>query len=531
MPTQISETEEFEFRARAEAEAGLSVAPPKEIPKQGATAPSDADIRAANIKASQEEHGPVEDVISNIKGIGTGAASALEGIGNTIEHPIDAASSFVRGIPGTVKTVGQMAMHPINTAKSVAQGVKGLTPQKVGEMEGSALVGGAAGKAAGVLGDVVGPSIKELIGGEGASPAIRELAEKGIVTTPGMRAGPKSFMGSAEQKLESLAGGQSITNRRMEAVVKWSAQKLDDALKDLGKGPVPANKAGRDALFYTKNEISNGYNTLLPKLQGDLHKVANGSSLSTDLDQIRTAATAKGTGIRPTDRAHLVSVIDNDVLDRFKGGGKADGKTLKSIQDVLDKEIKAYGAGNVSERKVADHLKDVKGKLWDMVRRENPQYAADLKKLDTAYAKFQTAALASRIGGKGQAGAFTPNQYLRSIERRDKSKDKGRFATGTAYGQKEAESASKIMGNTVPDSGTPGRQQLIEMLKNPFGSIGGIAVNAATPIAYSKPVQKFLQNRALKKGGPYQPIGGKKAAAAGALLAQPGQPDQNGIVQ
>ena len=516
MPTPTSsEAEEFEFRARAEAEAKGS-APGKENSVDAATQ-RNREISEAN--AQPERLPGVADAADFFGSLPAGAAKTFEGIGTAAQHPIEAVKGVLGAIPGAVSSGISALAHPMDTTQKVGEYLKNLKPQQAGETVGGMLAGGAVGKAAGVLGDVVGPSVKALVGGKPVSQEIRDLAAKGVVTTPGQRGGTKSWRDTAEQKLESLAGGQSITNRRGEAVVKWSSEKLDDALKDIGKPPVPANKSGRDALFHTKSEISNGYTALLPKLTGDFTKVApNGSSLAVDLNQIRTAAMQKGTGMRPTDRARLLSIIDNDVTERFGKGGKADGKTLKQIDDVLDKEIKAYGAGNVSERKVADSLKEVKAKMWDMIRRENPQHAQDLKKLDTAYAKFQTAALASRIGGKGQEGAFTPNQYLRSIERRDKSKDKGRFATGTAHGQKEAESASRVLGNNVPDSGTPGRQQLIEMLKNPFGSIGGLALNAATPIAYSRPVQKYLQNRALKRGGPYTPVSGKKAATVGAIL-------------
>ena len=536
-PSPLSEQEEFEFRLRAEAEAGLSAAPPKEN-ASGANAPrtytdmSGVTRTDAGGKPEPEERGPVGDALAYAGAIPHGIAQGAEGIANVASDPIGA----VKGAVNSPKLYDAV-MHPVDAISGAVSALPNVTPEQAGTATGSSIVGGAAGKALGVLGDVAGPSVKALrqkipnvpvIGEKPVSQTVRDLANKGVVTTPGQRGG--KLASAVEQKLESLAGGQSITNRRGESVVKWSSEKLDDALKTIGRPPVPANKTGRDALFHTKVELQKGYSQLLPKLSGDLNSAAPGAQpLSADIAQIRSQALQKGTGIRPTDRARLVRVIDHDVLDRFQNGN-VNGKTLKEIDDVLDKEIKLYKSGNVSQRKVAEHLGEVKAKMWDMIRRENPKYAADLKKLDTGWAKFRTAGLASRIGGKGQEGAFTPNQYLRAVERKDKTKDRGKFETGQAPGQKEAESASKVLGNTVPDSGTPGRQQLIEFLKNPFASIGGIALNAVTPIAYSKPVQKWLQNRALKKGGPYKPISGRKAGAAGAL-AQPGSVDQNGVGQ
>jgi hypothetical protein len=546
----LSETEEFEFRARAEREA---LPPGKEkstdVAKQhseGARTAGDLIGAAVEPMMSMASSGVLQP-ISGLAGLGAMGTNAL-GITNT--PPADVVNA-VQGAAYQPKTAGgQDALRafgaiPQAAEEAISRDVPGSAP-----LAGKQRFGGAGTKPSGdwspaakAVGETVLKGLPQIAGMKGGaklaetpgllkpkaiSPEIKALADKGVVTTPGQRGGTKSWRDTSEQKLESLAGGQSITNRRREAVQKWSAEKLDDALKTAGAKPVPVNKSGRDAYLYTKTELSKGYQALLPKLTGDLHNAAAGTSLGADLAAIRAAGTAKGAGIRPTDRSRLSSIIDNDVLARFDASGKIGGDALKQVQDVLNKEIGKYKKGNVSERNVAEHLEAVNGKLWEMIRRENPKYAGDLKKLDTAWAKFQTAALASLSGGKGQEGVFTPNQYLGAIQRKDMSKNKGKFVTGTAPGQTEAESASRILGNTVSDSGTPGRQQLIELVKNPFASLGGIAANVATPIIYSKPVQKALQTRALK--GTNRPAT-RTGALLGAGATLPGSTDQNGIGQ
>lgn len=500
--------------------AKYASAPPKENPPNAAMQPGQ--------QVGDEKLPGFDEARRLVTSIPGGIKSGAEGIANTVMHPVDTVKNLIGKIPGAISGGVNAAVHPIDTTKKVGDYLRKVQPEQVGNMAGSAMVGGAAGKAAGVLGDVVGPSVKALQ--KPVSPEIKALADKGVVTTPGQRGGPKSLRDTAEQKLTSLpVGGQSIANRRAESIQKWSAEKLDDSLKDIGAKPVPTNKTGRDAYFHTYTEIQKKYNSLLPKMTGDLNNAGQGgTSLHTDLSQIRTDAAQKGNGIRPTEQKHLLSIIDNDVIARFDASGKANGKALGDIKDVLDKEIKGYKSGNNSERKVSQALEKVQAKVMDMIRRENPAQAAELKKADTAYAKFQTALLASKIGGKGQEGAFSPNQYLRATERRDPTKNKRAFGTGTAPGQKEAESASKILGNTVPDSGTPGRTQMMDMLKNPWSAGGGIAASSIMPIIYSKPVQKLLQNRALKKGGPYKPIGAS-APMAGAVAGS--QVDENGIAQ
>jgi hypothetical protein len=51
------------------------------------------------------------------------------------------------------------------------------------------------------------------------------------------------------------------------------------------------------------------------------------------------------------------------------------------------------------------------------------------------------------------------------------------------------------------------------MAGHPLAAAGA----AAAPLVYSQPVLKLLQNRALKKGGPYTPVG-KSAPTVGAIL-------------
>ena len=502
--------------------------PPKEnLPD--AAMQREQQIQAGNLAMTKPQPLPgfsdVRDMISSIpKGMNTAASGMVE----AASHPIDAVTGLYKKGLSAIDSGINAVMSPVDTTKKVGELLKNVKPQQVGEMIGSSAMGGAAGKAAGVLGDVAGPAVKTLVGGKPVSQEIKDLANKGVVTTPGQRGGLGSLRDSIEQKLTSLpVGGENITARRGEAVKRWSAEKLDDALNDVGGKPVPKNKAGRDAYLHTYTEIQNKYNSLLPKMSGDLNNAAGGTSLHQDLTGIRTQAAQKGNGIRPTEQKHLLSIIDNDVIARFDASGKATGKTLGDIKDVLDKEIQGYKSGNNSERKVAAALEQVRTKVNDMMRRENPQLAGELKKADQAYAKFQAAMLASKYAGKAAEGSFTPNQYLRSVESRDATKNKRAFGTGTAPGQKEAESASKILGNNVPDSGTPGRLELIKMLKNPWESGLGLVSAGVTPLIYSKPVQKFLQKRALNKGGAYKPIG-KSAPIAGAALGV-APDDQTGV--
>ena len=72
--------------------------------------------------------------------------------------------------------------------------------------------------------------------------------------------------------------------------------------------------------------------------------------------------------------------IDDNVLNRFQGQNAVTGETLKNIQTNLNNDIKRFGASTAPDDiLVAQALKEVRSNLLDLIRRSNPQNAAELK--------------------------------------------------------------------------------------------------------------------------------------------------------
>ena len=479
--------------------------------------PTSAEIGAANIKANAEEHGPVQDVMSMFGAIPKGAGETLSGIGNAIEHPIDTAVNAVRRIPDAVTGAYNAVTHPGETLEKV----KGITPEDVGKGIGGMAAGGAAGRAAGVLGDVAGPAVKAAVGGKPVSQTVRDLASKGVVTTPGMRGGK---IGSAvEQRLTSVPlAGDMIKSARAKTTQQWNRAELNDAIKDAGGTPVPAARTGRDAIFHVEQEMKKAYSRVLGNMQATLDP-----AFDAQLQQIKSAPR-----LSAKSQKTVADFLDSEVKAKFKGG-KIDGEGLKEIEETLRTEADDYRAGGYQDRKIATALDMAREQLGALLKKQNPQLAAELEGVDRGYAKFKVASKASLYSKKGE-GAYTPVQKLRALAAKDKSKDKQRTASGQRAGQKETEAVERVIGNTEPDSGSAGRIATMEAvlglgsyaLHNPAMAIAG----AASPILYSQPVLKALQKRALRRGQPYTPINPNKATAAGALLALPGT-DQQGVAQ
>jgi len=479
-------------------------------------------IGQANAAADASEHGPVQDAMNMVGAIPSGVVSGAEGIANVVQHPIDAASAAAGRIGGFLQ-------HPIDSITGAVQGLPSVTPQQVGSGIGQGMIGGAAGKAAGVLGDVVGPAVKALQ--KPVSPTIRDLASKGVVTTPGMRGG--KIASALEQRATSIPLlGDAIKRARGKTTEQWNRAELNEAIKDAGGKEIPANRTGRDAIAHTEAEMGKAYDRVLTNMGGNLNSAdPSGVTFRRFLDLTKQTA-AKG--LEPAYAKVVKNIIDNKVIAKFdQKTGLAPGAKIKEIQETLRTEADKLKSGGYQERSVAEILKQVSADMKAMLKRENPKLAGELDGIDKGYAKFKTSSKASLYSTK-QSGTYTPAQKLQAIRARDKSKDKQRFASGTAHGEKGAEAVEKVIGNTEPDSGSAGRIATMEAILGGAGIAAHHPLGAAAvmggPAMYSQPVLKALQNRALKKGGPYTPIGGKKAAAAGAL-AQPGSVDENGVGQ
>jgi len=91
-------------------------------------------------------------------------------------------------------------------------------------------------------------------------------------------------------------------------------------------------------------------------------------------------------------------------------------------------------------------------------------------------------------------GVFSPAQLQSAVRASDRSKDKGQFATGNALMQDLSETGKTVLGNKLPDSGTPYRSLLAMLASGGAGVAGYPALAAgllAGPALYSAPGQRM----------------------------------------
>jgi len=177
--------------------------------------------------------------------------------------------------------------------------------------------------------------------------------------------------------------------------------------------------------------------------------------------------------------------------------------------------------------------------LRQLVTRTNPKFSKELKAIDTGYANFKRVEKAAGLVGAVE-GVFSPAQLQSAVRASDKSKDKGRFATGSALMQDLSETGKTVLGNKLPDSGTPYRGMLPLFLGGGAGAAGypTIAAGLLTgPILYSEPGQRLAatlltQRPAGSNALANQLRGNERAKLAALMAAQAGNriPQDNGLL-
>ena len=187
-------------------------------------------------------------------------------------------------------------------------------------------------------------------------------------------------------------------------------------------------------------------------------------------------------------------------------------QTFKEAESELGRLAARYGADASTDKQLlGDALQEAQAALRRLLERSaGPDLAADAKAANAGWAEFKRMQKAATFLG-AKDGVFSPENYMNAVKALDKSKDKGAFARGGALGQDLGSDALRVMGGTVPDSGTPFRTLMADPLKGIQSALLGAPVQAA----YSRPVLNALQM--LQSG--QRPALATKAAAELRLAA------------
>jgi hypothetical protein len=362
-------------------------------------------------------------------------------------------------------------------------------------------------------------------------PNVKMLMDEGITPTPGQILG--GAFKRAEEGLSSVPIlGDFIKSAQIRAVEGLNRAAINRALKPIGD-TLPADLKGRDAIKYAENALGDKYENLLPQMT-----VVKDALFQTEIFNLKNMV--DNGAINQTSKDFFNKWLNNNVLGKFQGQGAITGDTLKGIQSDLRTTINDLSAStNYDERLIGTALKEAQDQLRQLVTRTNPKFSKELKAIDTGYANFKRVEKAAGLVG-AEGGVFSPAQLQSAIRASDKSKDKGKFATGDAFMQDLSEAGKTVLGNKVPDSGTPYRGMLPLFLGGSAGVAGYPAITAGLltgPMLYSAPGQKLTATLLTKRPAGANALadqfrGNERAKLAALMAAQAGNriPREDGLL-
>jgi len=353
----------------------------------------------------------------------------------------------------------QGAMMPTDTTTDFAEEKARQTA--LGAVGG--VVGGAVVKGAGkVLNPVV-------------SAAEQKLTDLGVKLTPGQ------LMGETARDVESFATnllgvGPKISAAKERAVLSFNKGVINKALSKIND-TLPEDAAGRNAVLYAADQVSNAYDDVLSKMNFELN-FKTSSDVLTALNKARLPSAEEKTKALELVNSLALSKFDKQVLT---------GAEYKQIETELRQEASNYlKSESPSNKNIGNALKDVLDVFKKELAFQNPKQTSQLRRVDSAYGDLEVIQTAAANSG-AKNGVFSPKQYQTAVRQRDITRNKKGFARGTARGQDVSDAALDIMGESA-QSNIEGR-----IYANAAGLLGGtqnpavaIPLAIATPALYSE---------------------------------------------
>lgn len=304
----------------------------------------------------------------------------------------------------------------------------------------------------GAVGAMAGKAIGDKVSGEVSKRGqqVAQLLKEKVPLTIGQRLGGAA--NTVEEKLMSVPLlGDMISGARSRSTEQINRAAYARALNPVGEKLPDDVALGRDAVSYIGEKLSDKYDDLLPKLTGRADQQFFG-----DLSNLRNMVQADDI-MNPAEKAVFDRIMKNTVENKFSQAGGVTGESLKVIESELGSRAAKLQAGDVSQRQLADALKEAQAAIRSMVERSNPSYAESLKNINSGYANLLRV---ERAAGAGESGVFTPRQLSTAVKALDSSKNKRAFARGNALMQDLSDAGVAVASNRVPNSGTTDRALL-----------------------------------------------------------------------
>lgn len=360
--------------------------------------------------------------------------------------------------------------------------------QKAGQVGAGAAIGGALPAVLGGVARTVQPNV---------SPDVALLMQHGVRPTPGQIMG--GSVGRLEEAMTSLPViGDFARSGRARAVDEFNRGAINQSLTPIGESLGRATPMGREAISEAADKVGASYTNLVPQLTAKVDP-----QFAQDVNRL-----VAGAQYMPADRAtQFNKIVQGHLADKISPNGTLTGESFKEAESELGRLASQYRHSPVGdERQLGGAIQQLQTTMRDWLARSNPGRAEELSNANSAYANLlRVMGAAARPGG--EPGVFTPAQLQSAVRQLDPSLRKSAFAKGDALMQDYAEAGKRVLGNNLPDSGTP------------FRSLATILGGAAVGHGFSPEAAAGAAGGGALAYGAYSPLG--QAAIAHMLASRP----------
>lgn len=382
------------------------------------------------------------------------------------------AAGFIPRV--AAQTIGGAVTAPLTTPVDVKPGTD-FWGEKGKQAEYGAAGGAVAPFVTAPLARMISPNVR---------PEVRTMMEAGVRPTPGQIAGG---MGN---RLEEAATsvpivGDFIGNARRRAVEDFNRGAVNQALEPMGATLARDVPVGREAIGALHQAIGDAYNQITPHLNVTIDR-----QLARDLAPVGQMRAA----MSDPSQQQFDRIMDNEVWRRFDAHGRATGQQYRDMESELGRQTADYiHSPAPSDREVGRALQQVQLRLRDLLERSNPAHADELRAIHNAFAQgLRVEGAAAKTGAEG--GVFTPAQFGQSVRQLDPTLRKNAYARGDALMQEYADAGRAVLGDRLPNSGTPYRGMAAALaglgalsLHSPWLAGGIAAGGGGIGATYSRP--------------------------------------------
>lgn len=416
-----------------------------------------------------------EDIqgLKEYKALEEASGSAVAGnIGMNILATMQPSAALYKGGTALASKVLPGFLAPTAGAIASSAPIVALTQPT---MEGETTAGNvAAGTAGAVAADALTRGASRVVRPIVQSGPVQKMMKEGVVPSVGQAAG--GFLNRVEQQLESIPIiGSFITHARGRAV-----KEMDEAAirKALPAGTAEQIKAGRAGVERAGEILDGAYDRAYGQLKG----VYGGNKPFQNA--ISDIPNREGIDLPPSLKERFDKLIQDRVYARLDKGANAE--TVREIHNSLGALARKFrSSGDPDQRSLGMAFAAAKTEFRENISSQSAgEFKKTLDALDGKYSALLAVEKASGYQGSKE-GVFSAEALKRAS-----AKSSGEM-------REFSETASDVLGRTVPDSGTAGRVLLPAAAaaaaggNEYMGGPGFLTGALAAPMLYSRAGSKY----------------------------------------